>query len=233
MEIYRGLAAHRSDFYGLLSSIYIQIPSRNSIELLWKPATSILEYPQEGTEEALKAIGAGLRFIRTYGTDKHGISDQILIGLSKDWTHLFRGVDLKGPLPPYESLFVTGRFQSEPSQQIHRLFSGMGIRIPEEWHQPPDYIGVELDFIRLLCEKELSAWKWKQGDSLKEVVEMERSFLENHLSTWVPDFCEKMQAQACEDFYRGVALLTKGLIKYDAVYLSRLTQEILQTKGAS
>ena len=98
----------------------------------------------------------------------------------------------------------------------------MGIRVPEEWHQPPDYIGVELDFMRLLCEKELGHRNNSQLKALREVLDEEKAFLEDHLGLWVPDFCKRMLEEAREDYYRGIAHLTLGLVAFDRLWVPRL-----------
>jgi putative dimethyl sulfoxide reductase chaperone len=231
LETLQPLARIRRDLYGLLSSAYIQIPEKKIFELKWEPAVELLRYPQEGSEEAFKQIQNGLNLIKPYGSTKNLIDEKILRNLSRDWTHLFRGVVKDGILPPYESLYRAGRLQKRPVQEINRLFSKMGVRVPEEWHQPPDYIGVELDFMHLLCEKELKAWEKQEVGSILEVVEIERSFLENHLGLWTPIFCEKMVEQACEDFYRGIARLTNGVVEYDRVWLLRLFNLIHSGRG--
>ena len=222
METYRDLAGHRSNLYGLLSSVYIQIPDRKTLTMDWKPASKLREFPIEGAEEVQKEIEKGLRLIRDYVSKNDLHLEKCLINLSKDWTHLFRGVDIKGPLPPYESIYRIGRLQEKPSQEIHRLFAKRGIRIPEQWHQPPDYIGVGLDFMRLLCIKEQEAWERKRLDSVYEVLEEEKSFLENHLGLWISIFCKKMAKEAHEGFFKGIARLTTGLVEYDRVWIPHL-----------
>jgi hypothetical protein len=50
LETLHTLTKIRRDFYGLLSSAYIQIPERKIFELKWEPAVELLEYLQEGSE---------------------------------------------------------------------------------------------------------------------------------------------------------------------------------------
>ena len=228
-ENYQKLATYRSSLYGLLSSVYLQIPSRGILGLPWNAAAKLLEFCQGGTtrsrernEEALKEIENGLRLVHPYLSKEDHAFGKDLLSLSKDWTHLFRGVDKEGPLPPYESLYRTGKLQEKPAQDIHRLFSKMGVHVPEEWHQPLDYIGVELDFMRLLCEKEREAWEKNGWDSVLEVVKIEESFLENHVGLWVFSFCDKMTEQARQGFYQGIARLTKGLVGYDRTHIRNI-----------
>jgi TorA maturation chaperone TorD len=226
VETCRSLARCRGDLYNLLSTAYIRIPARETLELGWKPAVDLLRFPREESKEALQRVDKGLNLIRSYDSSGGVLEEKTLTNLSRDWTRLFRGVEKKGILPPYESLYRTGKLQEKPSREIHRLFSQMGIRVPDEWHQPPDYIGVELDFMRLLCSKELEAYEKQETDILSGTLHAEQSFVENHLGVWVPQFCEKMFSQAEEDYFRGLAHLTVGLIKYDRIHTKNSTSKI-------
>jgi len=212
----------RRDLYGLLSSAYIQIPEKKILELKWEPAAELLRYPQEGSEKVLKQIQKGLNLVKSYQSKKDLTDEEILTNLSRDWTRLFRGVVRDGILPPYESLYQAERLQKKTAQEINRLFSKMGVQVPDEWHQPSDYIGVELDFMRLLCEKE---WRHRDNgerNALREAVETEKSFLEDHLTLWVPIFYERMLKEAREEYYLGIAHLTLGLVGLDRLWVSRL-----------
>jgi len=225
LETLQTLAKIRRDFYGLLSSAYIRLPEKAILELKWEPAVELLRYPQKGSEEAFAEIQNGLNLVKSYGSKKGRSDEETLKNISKDWTRLFRGVVRDGVPPPYESLYRPERHQRKPAQEINRLFSEMGVQVPEEWHQPSDYIGVELDFMRLLCERERQEREKMEMDVLRQVLEIEKTFLEEHLALWVPIFCKKMSQQAHEDYYRGVARLTAGLVRYDGTYVKTMLSD--------
>ena len=126
---------------------------------------------------------------------------------------------------PMESLYQAERLQKKTAQEINRLFSKMGVQVPDEWHQPSDYIGVELDFMRLLCERERQGREKMEMDALRQILEIEKSFLEEYLAPWVPIFCEKMLQQAHEDYYRGVARLTTGLVANDETFVRSILSD--------
>jgi TorA maturation chaperone TorD len=218
VEDCRALARYRGELYHLLSSAYIHIPAMETLELEWKPAVDLLRFPREENREAHQFIDKGLKLIKPYGSGERMLEDKTLTNLSRDWTRLFRGVEKEGIPPPYESLYRTGKLQEKPSREIHRLFSHMGIRVPDDWHQPPDYIGVEFDFMRLLCSRELEAYEKQEAKALSEILHEEQAFVENHLGVWVPQFCEKMLSEAREDYFRGIAHLTTGFIAYDRIH---------------
>jgi TorA maturation chaperone TorD len=222
LEGLQTLTTARRDLYGLLSSTYVQIPESKVFELKWEPASELLKVPQEGSKKVFKQIHKGLNLVEPYASDKARIDQGTLRSLSRDWTRLFRGVDRHGMLPPYESLYRAERSQKKTAQEINRLFSGMGIQVPEEWHQPSDYIGVELDLMRLLCEKEFRLRDDGERNALREAVEAENSFLEDHLALWIPIFCKRMLEEAREAYYLGIAHLTSGLVGFDRLWVPRL-----------
>jgi TorA maturation chaperone TorD len=222
LETQHTLAKIRRDLYGLLSSAYIQLPELKTLELKWEPAVELLRYPQAGSEKVFQQIQTGLHLVKPYGSKKDRTDEEILTNLSRDWTRLFRGVIRDGILPPYESLYRPKRSQKKPVQEINRLFSKMGVQVPEEWHQPSDYIGVELDFMRLLCDKEWRLRNHEEQSALREAVQEEKSFLEDHIALWIPVFCERMLEETREEYYRGIAHLTLGLVGFDRLWVSRL-----------
>jgi TorA maturation chaperone TorD len=221
-ETLQTLTKARRDLYGLLSSAYIQLPEKKTFELKWELAIELLRYPQRAIEQPFKQIHKGLNLVNSYHSKKELTDDEILKSLSMDWTRLFRGVVRDGILPPYESLYRSKRLQKKPAQEVNRLFSKMGIQVPEEWHQPSDYIGVELDFMRFLCEKESRLRDAGERNALREAVEAEKSFLEHHIVLWVPIFCERMLEEAREEYYVGIAHLTLGLVGFDRFWVPRL-----------
>ena len=221
-ETVQTLAKARRDLYGLLSSAYLQLPEKKTLELKWEPALRLLNDPQKGSEEVFKEIREGLNLVNSHRRGKDQTAEEALTKLSRDWTRLFRGVVRDGILPPYESLYRPPRPQKKTAQEINRLFSKMGIQVPEEWHQPSDYIGVELDFMRFLCEKESRRRDDGEPKALRAAVEAEKSFLEGHIALWVPIFCERMLEEAREEYYLGIAHLTLGFVGFDRLWVSHL-----------
>jgi len=230
MEYTQEFAHNRSKVYGLLSHFYINPPDRKILNLDLETSLKIFKISLNGIDEPFKEIEEGRKILTNYISKKsESFDEESLLSLLKDWTRLLRGVDIKGPLPPYESVYLTGRLQNKPAQEINRLFSKMGIKIPEQWHQPSDYIGVELDFMRLLCEMENEAFRGNDSHHLQEILRIENSFLRNHLGLWVSDFCENTKREAREDFFKGIASLTKGIINYDKILIPYLLERLFRS----
>lgn len=224
MENLRELAYYRSKIYGNLAYSYIYPPNEKIVELDWQLKLQIFMNHINNYKEIVSEIEESLKLITNLLFEK--ITNDSLYNILKEWTRLFRGVDRRGSIPPYESVFHTGRLQGKSAQQIYRLFSKMGITIPEEWHQPPDYIGVELDFMRLICENEMDAWEKNDIKLAKESLHIENSFIENHLGSWIGIFYENIKGYLKENYFRGIARLTKCIVEYDKILIPNLLRKL-------
>ena len=222
-ELFEDLAIQadfRSKLYGLLAGIYNTRPDNHFAEgvlnLGQNDLFSLLEESGDLPEEA----GDGLGLIRKFVAANQGRKiDELCTELAVERTRLLRGVKPGySPPPPYESVYVGP--QDSPEMQatvsIRRLYAEEGVGLPEEVRDQPDFIGFELDFMRHLCAKEGEAWKSGDVARAAEYLEKEQSFLKEHLALWVPRFCDVMVKEARLDFYRGIALLTKGFILDEA-----------------
>ena len=109
------------------------------------------------------------------------------------------------------------------SVEVRRKYAAAGVCTPAEYHEPLDYIGLELDFMRLLSENEAASWRKEERDKALDYLNMERDFLGEHIIRWVPGFCDKVIYMAESDFYRGIARITKGFITDDYEKVEGLT----------
>ena len=110
---YAKVAETRSQVYGFLSAMYLELPDLSFIRKIFS-----VEFERSlssaVTEMDSKDIAEGLRLIGNF----------------------------------------TVSFKDQPEEESLRQ-----VRLPENWTGPPDYIGIELDFMRLICMKEEEAWR--------------------------------------------------------------------------
>jgi TorA maturation chaperone TorD len=123
----------------------------------------------------------------------------------------------------YQQLFLgPGHIVAPPWESVHRseervLFDVTTLEVREAYRQmgfaianssePDDHIGLELLFIAILLEKAAA------GNCTAR--QAKDAFLRQHILQWVPDFCTHVAEHAATDLYRGVALLTQGVIEAD------------------
>jgi len=215
---FRTLAQSRSKFYGFLSSLFVRTPNEELVtNLLGEKLLSFLPSISNSAEipdEMKQGLGIIQAFIRS---TKDNPRKKLLEELGVDWTRLFRGLKPGyGPPPPYESVYASG--SSEEGEQgigaVLRTYREAGVDIGENTRERPDYIGIELDFMRFMTEKEMEAWKKSDSTEAIKCLRIENDFLTKH-TKWIPKFCDKVLTEAQTDFYRGIARLTKGFLSME------------------
>jgi TorA maturation chaperone TorD len=172
------------------------------------------------SQDLPKDMREGLRLIEGFIRDSQAKPvDELRTELGVERTRLLRGVKPGyGPPPPYESVYVGSDRQPlmQASVAVRQIYAEAGVELPEEVRDQPDFIGFELDFMRHLAEKEATAWTDADREQALRFLEQERAFLEEHITRWIPRFCEVMAQEARLDFYRGIARMTKGFVLDEA-----------------
>ena len=79
----------------------------------------------------------------------------------------------------------------------------------------PDHIGVELELMHKLITREHEAWMQGDRQNAFLCLEIENKFVDEHLSRWIPRFCERVIRESALDFYKQAARLTEGFIGFD------------------
>jgi TorA maturation chaperone TorD len=134
--------------------------------------------------------------------------------LIKDYTKLFVGP--YGILaPPYGSLYLedSDRVMGSSTLDAIRCYKEEGLDVCLK--EAPDHIAIELEYMYFLIFKELEATKNNDFESVSQYQEKQRTFLNNHLGAWIPDFTDKIEANAQTEFYKIIARITKNLIEKD------------------
>ncbi len=83
-----------------------------------------------------------------------------------------------------------------------------------------DHIGVELEFMHHLCEAQLNAMNDNDGEAVKEMMDVERTFLDKHLVRWAPLYLLNMKHEARTPLYYDAADMALEFMLSDFQYLS-------------
>jgi TorA maturation chaperone TorD len=221
------MAGARAKIYDLLLGIFNHLPDQ---QLLSKIRGDHLKNVLNALSQLNSArCGSGLDLIHSYQSAiKSKPDDEVLTELSVDRTKILRGTGHPDLKPPYEGLYKAGRDVGQSLFEVKRFYTEAGMLPDETVHEPPDYICVELDFMKQICLEEQDQWR-SEGDVL-EVIATEEMFLTEHLGSWLGEFCQQVERHALTDFYRGFAVIMEAVVLTDMRYLRALLQTL---KGIS
>jgi len=218
------LAEDRSSIYMLLSTFYMKRPE---VEFVKKLKTH--DFIQNikialSQEEDENTFSDGLKLLEAFINSVKDIPEtEVSENLAIDFTRLLRGIKKGyGPPPPYESVWRgEGRVMGQWTEKVLKEYgdSGIGMDLSDEL---PDYIGIELKFMALLCYKEAQAWRDNDQAMALRFLEFEKRFINEHLKNWVPEFCNIMEEEARTSFYKAVAVLTKGFLEMEGNQMNNL-----------
>jgi TorA maturation chaperone TorD len=203
--------------FGLLGKAFYQYPERAWIQSLID-GDVFTEAPFAGDQPQ---VSTALALLRAWSKQhRAGISEQAFDDLCADYTRLFVGPGMV-LTPPWESVFFSEErltFQ-EQTLQVREWYRRYGLQVEKLHHEPDDHIGLELEFVAHLAKMGLLGLEQNGGDALERALDAQRDFLSEHLLRWALDWCAQVQAQAQNDFYRGIALLTRGALHHAAEML--------------
>jgi putative dimethyl sulfoxide reductase chaperone len=226
------LARSRSQVYGFLATAYNRLPDDQFAQSLSGPELASFLASVEETEDMAGDMREGWRMINSFIHASQGRPvEELKTELAVERTRLLRGIKPGyGPPPPYEGVYAPTAQDAlgQAMLSVKNVYAESGVVLPEEIRDQPDFIGFELDFMRYLTEKEARAWADGDFKEAITIAQKEQAFLDGHINTWVPGFCDVMFEEAQLDFYRGVARVTKGYVQGDA----NTTGELVNAAGS-
>ncbi|MES9876587.1 MAG: molecular chaperone TorD family protein [Candidatus Sedimenticola sp. PURPLELP] len=196
-------AKSRSEIYGLLTTVFREEPTEAFIMELKGPRLS----------GALSGMGV------TLGDEFSNESEaQLTEALVLEFTQLFIGPDRH--ISAHESVFVeavggAGGLWGEKTVEVKAFIETTGLDYAKEFTGVPDHISVELEFMQKLTEWEADKWNQEDRENAEYCQIVQRKFLERHLLSWTPQFCDSVMNQAKMTFYSSMADLTKNFMEFE------------------
>ncbi|MBI5301792.1 MAG: molecular chaperone TorD family protein [Chloroflexi bacterium] len=71
-----------------------------------------------------------------------------------------------------------------------------------------DLLPVELEFMAFLCARESDVWQVNASESARQLRLQERTFLDDHLGRWFPEFCRRVSDRAPSPFFDALIHLS-------------------------
>lgn len=198
MKISKG----RSALYGILSTIFLKEPTHDVL----------CELRNDEIRSILAEMGFNTDALNAKGSEEDFIND-----LEVEFTGLFVGPDTFHVFP-YESVYFEKQISGTTAVKVRLFYEKYGLSMPKnvpltEHKVLPDHIGVELQFMKLLIDKEIKAWEEGSENGAFKTLDVQREFLKKHPGRWVHLFCEKLISFTTNPFYVEFAKLTEKFIQ--------------------
>lgn len=199
-----GMAGYRSRLYGLLARVYRNEPDAVLIGML---KTAMFN-------EAFTEMGA--EFEPGFFNQSE---DVLMEELAVEYARLFLGPG--SHISPHESVHHElkqgkwGTLWGDSTVEVKNFIESTGLKVESELNLLPDHISVELEFMHLLANREVEAREEGDNETAAQCIKMEKEFLERHLTSWVPAFCDSVISSAQNSFYREMAELTKSFLQFE------------------
>ncbi|MEA5024877.1 TorA maturation chaperone TorD [Desulfitobacterium sp. LBE] len=180
----------------------------NSYKLL----SLLYGFPSEAMEEVLSLLKETLKEHRPDLIPVVSEMEDYLVGITDfevlkiEHAKLFVGpFDLLAP--PYGSIYIDGqrRLMGDSTIKVLEAYGDAGLKLSDEFKQPPDHIITELEFVYYLIAKYLET-KDNQWLTMKD------TFMDKYLKSWIADFTNRIEENAQSPFYKGLANLTLELV---------------------
>ena len=194
-------AKGRSNIYDFLTTVYRIEFNAERLQGIKDPAFA----------EVLSEFGVDVNNAFFNGTDEKVIED-----LAVEYARLFAGPGKH--ISPHESVHHErdggdwGKLWGRSTIDVKMFIEKAGLEFKSEYTGLPDHISVEFEFMKELTLREAQAWEENDSEGAMKCREIEKRFVDDHISKWVPGFCDRVIQTAELDFYRNIAKLTKEYV---------------------
>ncbi|WP_457626593.1 TorD/DmsD family molecular chaperone [Persephonella sp.] len=130
---------------------------------------------------------------------------------------------------PYESVFMNDEGHIDPTVTNPTLIfyreHGYMIDLNKTRALSPDHIAIEMEFMMTLVQEELEAIEKNDEQKVKDLRQIQKRFLEEHLANWGPIYLMAAKDMAETPFYQDVCELALEFILSDYEYLVETLEE--------
>ncbi len=139
--------------------------------------------------------------------------------LDVDYTNLFLL-----HLVPYESFYTRDdqMIESGGDNPVITLYNALDFRVQLDKARvvSPDHIGVELEFMYMLCVAMEKAIEANDDEGIEELLYIQKGFLEDHLINWAPMYLINMKKESRTPLYHDGAELAMEFLLSDLEYIN-------------
>jgi TorA maturation chaperone TorD len=204
METLKQELENRLFLYGLVSRLMLMEVDKAFLELVDSNEAILELFPNYNAWEK-----------------RANLSEEELVNqyLNVDYTNLFLM-----HLVPYESFYsredqMVESGEGNPVQNLYSDFD-FTVELDKARVVSADHIGIELEFMLMLCEATKKAYEADDKEGLCELFQVQRAFLKEHLLEWAPLFLINAKEESTTPLYHDGVELTLEFILSDFEYLT-------------
>ena len=127
-------------------------------------------------------------------------------------------------LVPYESFYLRedGQIESGGDNPVYQAYEEFDFIVEKDKARvvSPDHIGVELEFMYMLCNAEAKALANSDAVAADALRQKQKDFLHKHLLRWVPLYLINVKNEARTPLYHDAAMTGLDFILSDYEYLN-------------
>jgi putative dimethyl sulfoxide reductase chaperone len=198
------MTEHRENTYRFFAGLCLKAPSELVVGMIRDG--SILSLFQRSDE-----AGASFTWMFEFVRQARG-SSRVKEDLEAAYTGLFV---LPSGVLPHESVYLDKekRVGGRITTAVRQFYEKAGTAIADHCIEMPDHLGIELEFMGFLCKMEQQLQGYADNALLSKCMELQRTFLQDHLLKWACRCCDDIIKQAACGFYRAMAHLLKNFLK--------------------
>ncbi|MHB0984894.1 MAG: TorD/DmsD family molecular chaperone [Sulfuricella sp.] len=209
------VAAGRARTYAVLSALYAAPPSADLTEMI-----------REGglVQDERGPFGTAANDL-TFFFREAASGTQLENELAAEHTRLFV---LPTGVVPHEAFYAdeNQRLGGRVTVAVQQYYEEAAARLTGACLELPDHMGVELEFMKFLCDIEEQFWKEPNWAGLQKCLSFQNGFLTEHLLRWYRPLCERIIDETDLDMYRALARLTIAFLEDEQKDVPELTHEI-------
>jgi TorA maturation chaperone TorD len=105
------------------------------------------------------------------------------------------------------------KLMGDSTLDVKNRYRESGLDTATNFKDAPDHITAELEFMHFLIFKEIEACSNANMETAIGYIQKQKSFLEDHLMAWVPEFTSSIIKYAENPFYMNLARATEAFLK--------------------
>ncbi|MFA7405188.1 MAG: molecular chaperone TorD family protein [Pelobacteraceae bacterium] len=144
------------------------------------------------------------------------IKNNSLEELAVEHARLFMG-PFQLVAPPYGSIYLDDAktVMGESTARVSAFYRANGLQLADDFHELPDHIAVELEFLSYLAHRQREAGEAGNHGEAERLNGVQQEFLTTYLQPWLEPFTTAVINDGESPFYQAVARCTAAFISAD------------------